>query len=84
MAAEIALARRESPHRGQQHLGLARILTAEMPHTMAAFRAGRITEWRATLLVREAACLSLDDCLPGSGRAGQLLQRPPRGTQRRR
>ena len=61
VAAEIALARRESPHRGQQHLGLAKILTTEMPHTMAAFRAGRITEWRATLLVRETACLPLDD-----------------------
>lgn len=61
VASEIALARRESPHRGQQHLGLARILTTEMPHTMAAFRAGRITEWRATLLVRETACLTLED-----------------------
>lgn len=61
VAGEIAYARRESPHRGQQHLGLARILTTEMPHTMAAFRAGRITEWRATLLVRETACLSLAD-----------------------
>lgn len=61
VAAEIAHARRESPHRGQQHLGLAKILTTEMPHTMAAFRAGRITEWRATLLVRETACLGLAD-----------------------
>lgn len=61
VAAEIALARRESPHRGQQHLGLAKILTTEMPHTMAAFRAGRITEWRATILVRETACLTLAD-----------------------
>jgi hypothetical protein len=28
---------------------------------MAAFRAGRITEWRATLVARETACLSLAD-----------------------
>ena len=61
VASEIALARRESPHRGQQHLGLAKILTTEMPHTMAAFRAGRITEWRATILVRETACLALPE-----------------------
>lgn len=61
VAAQIALARRESPHRGQQHLGLAKILRDEFPHTMAAFRAGRITEWKATLMARETACLSLDD-----------------------
>jgi 5-methylcytosine-specific restriction endonuclease McrA len=63
VAAQIALARRESPHRGQQHLGLAKILTAELPHTLAAFRAGRVTEWRATLVARETACLSLEDRL---------------------
>lgn len=58
VAAEIALARRESPHRGQQHLGLATVLTTEMPHTRAALRAGLISEWRATILARETACLS--------------------------
>jgi len=61
IAEQIALARRESPHRGRQHLGLATVLRQEMPHTMAAFRAGRLTEWRATLLARETACLSLAD-----------------------
>ncbi len=61
IAAQVALARRESPHRGQQHLGLAKILRDELPHTMAAFRAGRITEWKATIVARETACLSLDD-----------------------
>jgi hypothetical protein len=29
-----------------------------MPHTMAALRAGLISEWRATLLARETACLT--------------------------
>ena len=33
----------------------------EMPATRAAFRAGRITEWRAMLLARETACLSRAD-----------------------
>jgi hypothetical protein len=61
VAAQIALARRESPHRGHQHLGLAKVLTGEMPHTLAALREGRITEWRATLLARETACLTLED-----------------------
>jgi hypothetical protein len=58
---QIALARRESPHRGRRQVGLARILRAEMPHTLAALRSGRIAEWRATILVRETACLSLAD-----------------------
>lgn len=61
VAAQVALARRESPHRGQRHLGLARILRTELPHTMAAFSAGRITEWRAMLIGRETGCLSLAD-----------------------
>lgn len=61
VAAQVALARRESPHRGQQHLGLAKILHAEMPHTFAAFRKGAITEWAATILARETACLDLPD-----------------------
>lgn len=63
VASTIALARRESPHRGQRHLGLARIVQKELPHTWAAWRAGRITEWRATVVARETACLSLEDRL---------------------
>ena len=59
--AEVALARRESHHRGRLHVGLARILTREMPRTLSALREGRITEWKATILVRETACLSLAD-----------------------
>jgi hypothetical protein len=61
VAHQVAFARRESPHRGQRHLGLAKVLVAELPHTFSALRAGRITEWRATLLARETACLSLAD-----------------------
>ena len=53
-ASQVALARRESPHRGRQHLSLARVLP-ELPHTRAAFRAGRVTEWRATTSAREPA-----------------------------
>lgn len=63
VAAQIALARRESPHRGQQHLGLAKVLRDELPHTLAAFRAGRITEWKAMIVARETACLTLEDRL---------------------
>ncbi len=63
VASSIALARRESPHRGQRHLGLARIVRDELPHTWAAWRAGRVTEWRASVVARETACLSLEDRL---------------------
>ncbi len=58
---QIGFARRESPHRGNRLLGLARILTREMPHTLHALTTGVISEWRATLLVRETACLKLED-----------------------
>ncbi|MFC6288043.1 hypothetical protein ACFP3Q_13275, partial [Nocardioides sp. GCM10027113] len=58
IAAQVGLARRESPNRGAQHLGLAKVLVAEMPHTLARLAAGDLSEWRATLLARETACLT--------------------------
>ncbi|WP_224049830.1 HNH endonuclease signature motif containing protein [Arthrobacter sp. NicSoilB4] len=61
VAAQIALARRESPAKGGRLLGLAKALVTEMPHALAALEAGQLTEWRATLLVRETACLSPED-----------------------
>ncbi|MBT0568538.1 hypothetical protein [Williamsia sp. CHRR-6] len=60
LAAEIALARGVSAHAGGRHLGFARAM-AEMPHTAAALAAGRLTEWRATILVRETAYLDRAD-----------------------
>ncbi|WP_413463643.1 DUF222 domain-containing protein, partial [Arthrobacter sp. SO3] len=59
--AQIALARRESPARGGRLLGLAKALVTEMPHTLAALEGGALNEWRATLLVKETACLSAAD-----------------------
>jgi len=61
VGAEVALARRESPAKGSRLLGLARALVTEMPHTLAALDTGRLNEWRATLLVRETACLDASD-----------------------
>jgi Domain of unknown function (DUF222)/HNH endonuclease len=61
VAPQIALARRESPNRGSRLLGLAKALVTEMPHTLAALDTGQLNEWRATLLVRETACLSAAD-----------------------
>nr|WP_307491000.1 HNH endonuclease signature motif containing protein [Pseudarthrobacter defluvii] len=60
VAAQIALARRESPARGSRLLGLAKTLTG-MPHTFAAFRTGLLSEWRATLIVKDTICLSAPD-----------------------
>ncbi|SFA39513.1 protein of unknown function [Rhodococcoides kroppenstedtii] len=61
IATQIGLARKDSPHRGSTHLGLARALTTEMPHTLGQLRRGDLSEWRATLLVRETACLTAED-----------------------
>jgi hypothetical protein len=61
LASEIALARHDSPNRGGRHLGFARALMYEMPHTLVALEAGVLSEWRATLIVRESACLSIED-----------------------
>ncbi|MGB3356171.1 MAG: DUF222 domain-containing protein [Mycobacterium sp.] len=60
LASEVALARHEAPVKGSQHLGFANALVHEMPHTLAALEAGVLSEWRATLIVRESACLSVE------------------------
>ena len=60
VAAEVALARRESPHRGQVHLGLAKVLHAEMPHALARLKDGSLNEFRALLVARETACLTVE------------------------
>lgn len=59
VANEVALARRVSPGVAQTFLGTHRILATEMPHTARALSEGRISEYTATLLVRETACLEV-------------------------
>ena len=61
IGAQVALARRDSANRGGRHLGFARTLVHEMPHTLALLSDGTLSEWRATLVVRETACLSRED-----------------------
>lgn len=61
VASEVALARRDAPARGGRHLGFAKALVHEMPHTLAALEYGALSEWRATLIVRESACLDVED-----------------------
>jgi hypothetical protein len=60
VAAQVALARRDSPGKGGRHLGLATALVNELPRTLAALQTGQISEWRATLIARETACLSAE------------------------
>lgn len=44
VASEIALARHDAPARGGRHLGFARGLVHEMPHTLAALEAGVLSD----------------------------------------
>ena len=48
-------------HAGGRLLGLGKALVREMPPTLEALRHGAISEWRATVLVRETACLTCQD-----------------------
>jgi hypothetical protein len=57
---QVALARGSSASQGPRHLGFAKALR-EMPHTNGLLAAGQISEWTATVLVRETACLSVED-----------------------
>jgi hypothetical protein len=58
LAAEIGLARRESPVQGRRHLDLGLTLAHCMPATLAALTEGCISEFRAMLIVKETAVLS--------------------------
>ena len=61
VAGQIALARRMSPWAAHRYVGWAAVLTTELPATFAQLQAGRITEWRATLMARETIWLSRED-----------------------
>jgi len=84
VAGQIGLARRESPSKGAQHVGLAKALVGELPHTLAALARGQISEWRAKLVARETAALpvelraevdaALAERLPDLGDAGVVRE----------
>ena len=57
IAAQVALAKRESPARARRYIGWAGVLVAELPRTFAALQTGQITEWRAQIVARETAWL---------------------------
>lgn len=57
LGSEIALARRESPNAGSRFLGMSRTLSEDMPHAMTALTEGKLTEFGATVLVKEVIAL---------------------------
>ena len=79
---QVALARRESPHRGGTFVGVANALVHEMPHTMAALREGRVSELGATCLVRETAVLQVHDRVEVDARLAPMLADPGWARQR--
>lgn len=83
VADQIALARGESPVRGSRHLGLAKALVAELPHTHAALSRGEISEWAATLVARETAVLEVEDRMAvDAGLASRLGRLSDRALER--
>src|SRR6185437_9287687 len=58
VCAQVALARRDAPHKGGRHVGLAATLVHEMPGVLRALQRGETSEWRATVIARETAHLS--------------------------
>jgi hypothetical protein len=73
IGAQVALARRDSPFRGGRYVGLAQALMSELPATMAALRSGDTSEWRATLVARETACLDPADRRAADAELGPAL-----------
>lgn len=81
---QVALACGLPPSQGSRRLGFARALVEEMRHTHVLLTGGEISEWMATLLVRETACLTREDraavderlCSPRVDEAGSLIDPP--------
>ena len=61
VASQIALARQESPARGQMLLGLAKDLATDLDCTLQALREGRLNEYRAQVVAKESGCLGRED-----------------------
>ena len=58
---QIGLARRDSPHAGRRHVGVAAALVTDLPHTLAALTCGDVSERRARIIVEQLACLTPAD-----------------------
>ena len=60
LGAEVGLARRETPSRGNRFLKLARALAHDLPHTARALTSGHIREEHAQVIAKETEVLSPD------------------------
>src|SRR5699024_4859126 len=58
LAAEIGLARGQSPARGSKHVGVARTLVQDMPKTFSSLALGQLDEERAQAVVKEVSWLA--------------------------
>ncbi|MFI2485471.1 HNH endonuclease [Promicromonospora kroppenstedtii] len=57
---QVGAALRVGPHAGAGFVSTSRVWITQMPHTFTALQAGVLSQWRATLLVRETSHLSLE------------------------
>ncbi|HEY5880572.1 MAG TPA: hypothetical protein VIU11_16800 [Nakamurella sp.] len=60
ITAQVALARKDGPHTGSRHVGLAATLVHEMPRVLDTLGRGETSEWRCTIIARETAHLSAE------------------------
>ena len=60
VCAQVGLARRDSPTKGNRHVGLARTLVHEMPGVLRVLQRGETSEWRATIIAQETAHLGVE------------------------
>ncbi len=58
IAAQVGLAKRESPARARRYVGWSAVLNGELPSTLALLERGQISEWRAQIVARETGWLS--------------------------
>jgi len=77
VASQVGLARCESPNKGAVLLGAAKTWVREMPATLACLESGRLNEWRAMIVARETACLSVEDRAAVDARIPGLLAEHP-------
>ncbi len=73
VGSQVALARRESPSLGDRFVGVSRALVHELPFTMRALAGGVIGERHAVAMVRETACLTVEDRAEVDRRVGPVL-----------
>ncbi|MEV0894332.1 DUF222 domain-containing protein [Promicromonospora sp. NPDC050262] len=57
---QVGAALRVSPHAGAGFVSTSRVWVTQMPHTFNALRSGVLSQWRATLLVRETSHLTVE------------------------